>query len=107
MVMLTRGWQRIVAVLRILIALLSDIGSVHSADEAETVESEYAAAVQEKQIAPAAPSSDDSIPLPMRWVSTRPPPEQEFWHPRWAANGTGLMPICSPDITPLRCRPWG
>jgi hypothetical protein len=72
MVMLTRGWQRILAMLRMMIALVSGIGAPHAAyDEAEAAESERATAVQEKQGTEIAPPSQ-SMPIGNRWLHAEP-----------------------------------
>ena len=63
---------------------------------ADVREADITAAVREKQrtqIAPPPATSNDSIPLPMRWISARPQQEDEFRPPSWAKHGTGLMPI--------------
>jgi len=52
MVMLTRGSQGILAM---LIALVSGVGSAHSADEAETPENERGAAVYAPSVTELAP----------------------------------------------------
>jgi len=59
---------------------------------ADIADPEVAAAVREKQGTQITPPPV-SEPLTMRWVSARPPQEDEVWHPNWAGNGTGLMPM--------------
>jgi hypothetical protein len=110
--MLASLWSRIVAGIFSALAILAPLSAAirealvgaaprevayepiappHLADIAETALAD--APVLNAAVEQAPPPPPALMPLAMRMVQARPPQEDEFWHPSWAGNGTGLMPM--------------
>jgi hypothetical protein len=74
MVMLTRGWQRFVALLTVFTALgrsMTGVFAAHAPHDDETAESELAAHVHAQSLAQA-PAPAPSMPVGNRWVQAAP-----------------------------------
>src|SRR5947209_3725735 len=94
MVMLTRGWQRFVAVLTALTALgrfMTGAFAAHASHGDETAEGEQAAAIHAQSVEQAPPPAP-SMPIGHRWVHAAP---QDF--PRYT-NSVDEWMLGSPRV---------